>query len=70
MFMRIIEGTCPAAAMDAGGRFLIPVFRVRFLLIEKGINAVSLKPIMCIVMEGEMRYILSLEDPGDFMEHP
>ena len=63
--MRIIEGACPAAAVDAGGRLLIPVFRVSFILTEKGINAVSLKPILCIVMEGEMRYIVSLQGPCD-----
>jgi len=65
VLIRIIEGACPVAAVDAGGRLLIPVFRVSFILTEKGINAVSLKPILCIVMEGEMRYIVSLQGPCD-----
>ncbi|ADL58600.1 MULTISPECIES: hypothetical protein [Methanothermobacter] len=61
--MRIVDCTYTAEAMNVDGRVIVPVFRLRFILTGKTINAVSVEPIMCVLMEGDLRYpVIFMDD--------
>ncbi|MCG2828611.1 hypothetical protein [Methanothermobacter sp. K4] len=60
--MKIVDCTYSAEAMNVDGRVIVPVFRLTFALTGKTINAVSVEPIMCIVMEDDLRYPILLVD--------
>lgn len=60
--MKIVDCTYSAEALNVEGRVFVPVFRLTFALTGKTINAVSVEPIMCIVMEDDLRYPLMLMD--------
>lgn len=60
--MKIVDFTYSAEALNVGGRVIVPVFRLTFALTGKTINAVSVEPIMCIVIEDDLRYPVLLMD--------
>lgn len=60
--MKIVDFTYSAEALHVGGRVIVPVFRLNFALTGKTINAVSVEPIMCIVIEDDLRYPVLLMD--------
>ncbi|MGB9838071.1 hypothetical protein [Methanothermobacter sp.] len=60
--MKIVDCTYSADALNVDGRSIVPVFRLTFAVTGKTINAVSAEPIMCIVMEDDLRYPLVLMD--------